>query len=154
MTNKWATYLQFRPYLCSFQDWSRLISLLWTSIQNSIFSYITNFTTSTNVALHGTWTRRSIKKQDECQRSGEMANLSVAGILTLLMFEIFMLHILKWSADDTIVLRHGMASWCSWCSILYSGKLGLFLFKRVGEEKVFKWTIMEMNDRPGVYDGH
>jgi len=39
-----------------------------------------------------------------------MVVLSVARILALLMFKIFMLYILKWSADDTIVLRYSIAS--------------------------------------------
>ena len=39
-----------------------------------------------------------------------MSDLSVAGILTLLIFNDFMFYILKWSTDDTIVLKHSIAS--------------------------------------------
>jgi len=39
-------------------------------------------------------------------------------------------------------------------SILYSRKLGYFLFKRVREKKVFKQMIVEINNGPGVYDRH
>ena len=108
---KQAMYLQFRLCSCSFQNQSHLISLLWQTliifIQNNSFLCITNFMISANATLYRMWTRWSTKNQDECTRSIEMTDLSVARILTLLIF-----WVLKWSTDNTTVLRHNMESWC------------------------------------------
>ena len=81
-------------------------------------SIITNFTMFTNISLHRIVKRWSTKNQDKCWRSGEIADLLVAGILTLLIFKsfhvVFTLYMFKMSANYTIVLRHNMISWCSW----------------------------------------
>ena len=146
-------------------EYNNKISLLWTFsvdlnlilIMNSLhtpalifclrlrylchsFLYITNFTISTNVSLHGILTRWSTKNQYEYQRSGEMADLLVARILTLLMFKVFTLHVLKWSTDNTIVLSHGMASWCLWWTQSYTAEsLGSFCSRERERKSLNKW---------------
>ena len=77
-----------------------------------------------------------------------MSDLSVAGILTLLIFNDFMFYILKWSTDDTIVLKHSIASWFLWWTQFCTAEiLGFCQDRERGEG-------LQTNDGAEVYDRH
>ena len=79
---------------------------LIASNQNNNFSYITNFTASINVWSDGALTRWSAQYWHEYETGEGIVDFTVAWIFTFFTMEDSKLHMLKWSWDDTRVLRH------------------------------------------------
>ena len=130
---------------------------LIASNQNNNFLYITNFTVFINTLLGRVLTIWSAQYWHKYETREWIVDLPVTWISIFFMIEDSKLHMLKWSWNNTRVLKRNTISWYCWRSQSWIAKSsGCSIWKDRDKRKSlnFKRPIVKAKDRTRINDWH